>query len=186
MNRRMRLHSTGARAALGLFAEGALARGGFTRGALMAGLLSVAVSAQAQVPGATYKCVDDAGRSTYTNVKEEMTGRKCVVVMREVSVVPSTAPVPLSRPPADAASRVDSPTQRTRDADRRRILEQELQVADQQLVDARQKLAQQEQIRNGDERNAQRQQDRLKPFQDDVRVAESNVAALRKELSNLR
>jgi len=177
MNHRTRLRPTiRAWAALGLLAEGVL----------MVGLLTAAVSGQAQVPGATYKCVDDAGRSTYTNVKEEMTGRKCVVVMREVSVVPSTAPAPISRAPADTASRVDSPTQRNRDVDRRRILEQELQVADQQLVGARQKLAQQEQIRNGDERNAQRQQDRLKPFQDDVRVAEDNVAALRKELSNLR
>lgn len=45
----------------------------------------------AQVSGATYRCVDDAGRSTYTNVKEEMGGRKCVVVSREVEVVPAPA-----------------------------------------------------------------------------------------------
>ena len=150
-------------------------------------LLALALAAMggpafAQVPGATYRCVDDAGRSTYTNVKEEMTGRKCVIVMREVSVVPATAPPP-PRPAGDTAARVDSPIQRNRDVDRRRILEQELQVADQQLVDARQKLAQQESLRNGEPRQPP---DRLKPFQDDVRVAEDNVAALRKELSNLR
>jgi septal ring factor EnvC (AmiA/AmiB activator) len=145
-------------------------------------------AALAQVPGATYRCVDDAGRSTYTNVKEEMTGRKCVIVSREVSVIPATPIPPRLAAPATTPGQpaVDAPTQRTRDADRRRILEQELQVADQQLNDARQKLAQQESQRSGDERNAQRLQDRLKPFQDDVRVAEANVAALRKELSGLR
>ena len=150
-------------------------------------LAAVAVCAHGQSSGATYRCVDDAGRSTYTNVKEEMAGRKCVVVSREVSVVPSPAPFAAqSRPPGDTSAKVDTGTQRSRDADRRRILEEELQNADKQLADARQKLADQEAQRNGDERNYQRVLDRLKPFQDNVRVAEDNVAALRKELSALR
>jgi hypothetical protein len=163
---------------------------------------SAVAQAQAPAAGATYRCVDDAGRSTYTNVREEMAGKKCTVVSREVSVVPAPpASTPVSaggsRPPAarassdsasggSGASRVDSSTQRSRDGDRKRILEQELQSAEKQLAEARKKLSEQESIRNGDERNYQRVLDRLKPFQDDVRIAEDNVSALNKELSNIR
>ena len=151
--------------------------------------------AQAPAPaaGATYRCVDDAGRSTYTNVREEMAGKKCAVVSREVSVVPAppaAAPTTTQRPAAkqggDSGARVDAPTQRSRDGDRRRILEQELQNADKQLAEARRKLVEQEAIRSGDERNYQRVLDRLKPFQDDVRIGEENVSALKRELSNIR
>jgi hypothetical protein len=148
--------------------------------------------------GATYRCVDNAGRSTYTNVQEEMAGKKCTVVIREVSVVPVPKPAvpsaaqpsasrtdakPEAKPPAN---RVDPQTQRARDNDRRRILQDELANAEKALAAARQKLAEQESIRTGDEKNYQRVLDRLKPFQDDVRGAEANVAALKRELGNLR
>ena len=160
---------------------------------LVAGSLPPAL-AQLSAGGATYRCVDDAGRSTYTNVKEEMGGKKCTVVSREVSVVPAQTPAqasaPAARPsnsgPAAGPPRVDASTQRTRDNDRRRILDEELQSAERQLTAAKQTLAQQEAVRSGDERNFQRVLDRLKPFQEDVRRAEENVAALKREISNLR
>ena len=41
-------------------------------------------------------------------------------------------------------------------------------------------------MRFGDEKNYQRVLDRLKPYQDDVERHERNVAALQKELSNVR
>lgn len=59
------------------------------RFALLA-LLLTWEGALAQVPGITYRCVDDTGRSVYTNVKEEMSDRRCTIVSREVSVVPVT------------------------------------------------------------------------------------------------
>jgi hypothetical protein len=171
---------------------------------LITHLLALAVLAGptmaiAQSGGApTYRCVDASGRSTYTNVQEEMSGRKCTVVSREVSVVPAP-PLPQgarkpaasqagSAPPAAGApaARVDAQTQRNRDNDRRRILQEELQTAEKLLVSAKQKLSEQESVRSGDERNYQRVLDRLKPFQDEVRSAEDNVAALKRELGNLR
>lgn len=164
-------------------------------------VLASSTTSIAQSGGApTYRCVDASGRSTYTNVQEEMGGKKCTVVSREVSVVPAP-PLPQStRKPAASqagtappvagtgapAARVDSQTQRNRDNDRRRILQEELQTAEKLLVTARQKLSEQESVRNGDERNYQRVLDRLKPFQDEVRSAEDNVAALKRELGNLR
>lgn len=169
----------------------------------LAGMLLIAYApgliAQAPVGGqvaggATYRCVDNAGRSTYTNVQEEMTGKKCTIVSREVSVVPVPKPAapPVARSAttgSDAkppANRIDPQTQRARDSDRRRILQDELASAEKALAAARQKLAEQEAIRTGDEKNFQRVLDRLKPFQDEVRSAEDNVAALKRELANLR
>jgi len=148
--------------------------------------------------GGTYRCVDNAGRSTYTNVQEEMTGKKCTQVSREVSVVPVPKPTVQSAAQPSAsrsdarpdskqpANRIDPQTQRSRDTDRRRILQDELASAEKALAAARQKLAEQEAIRTGDEKNFQRVLDRLKPFQDEVRGAEDNVAALKRELANLR
>ncbi len=171
---------------------------------LLAGSAPLAL-AQISSSGATYRCVDGTGRSTYTNVKEEMDGKKCTVVSREVSVVPAQQPTPAARPPATkstttkpattksestpaAASpeRVAPGTQRARDNDRRRILEDELRNAEKSLATAKENLAQQESIRTGDERNYQRVLDRLKPYQDEVRRAEDNEAALKREISNLR
>lgn len=175
---------------------------------LLAGGGTSPALAQGTSAGGTYKCVDGAGRSTYTNVKEEMGGKKCTMVSREVSVVPAQEPTPTpaaksagpaaksggsaaSAPGSAArgtgpAQRVDPATQKTRDSDRRRILEEELRNAERELETAKKNLAAQEAVRSGDERNYQRVLDRLKPFQDEVRRSEDNVAALKREISNLR
>lgn len=170
---------------------------------LLLPLIGIAASmahAQGSQGGATYKCVDANGRSTYTNVKEEMGDKKCTVVSREVSVVPVPAPsnappassqraAPKSAPSGTASTpnaRVDASTQRARDNDRRRILEDELRTAESDLAVAKKNLAAQESVRSGDERNFQRVLERLKPFQDEVRRAEDNVAALKRELSTIR
>lgn len=163
-----------------------------TRKRFLVAMLSLtAVAAWGQQPGpVTYRCMDASGRSTYTNVQEEMAGKKCTVVSREVSVVPvERVPAPAAgagRPGGTPAVTGRPEAARVRDSDRRRILQEELQTAEKLLADARQKLADQESQRNGDERNYQRVLDRLKPFQDEVVRAEGNVEALRRELGNLR
>ena len=53
------------------------------------------------------------------------------------------------------------------------------------LSDSRKKLAEQEAIRGGDEKNYARVLERLKPYQDTVEVHEKNVEALKRELGNL-
>lgn len=141
---------------------------------------------------ATYRCVDAGGRSTYTNVKEEMTGKKCTVVSREISVVPAQQ---LPTQPAKAASgaakatgeRVDPNTQRGRDDTRRKILQEELDAADKRLSESRQKFAEQNSILSGEERLIpQKALDRIKPYRDEVERQEQNVTSLKRELSNLR
>lgn len=158
----------------------------------IAAFLALFGVADAHAQNATYRCVDPGGRSTYTNVKEEMTGRKCTVVSREVSVVPAQQ---LTGPPAKAAAgaakatgeRVDANTQRSRDDTRRKILQEELDAAEKRLSESRQKLAEQDSVRSVEERaNPQKALQRLKPHHEEVERQEQNVASLKRELSNLR
>jgi len=127
-----------------------------------------------------YKCPDASGRPTYTNVKRDTVGKNCTLVSKEVSVVP--AQVPGRAVQSSAAS--DSAS--ARNENRRRILESELQNEQQLLSDAQQKLAEQEGIRDGDERNYARVLERLKPYQEGVSQHTKNIEQLRGELGRLR
>lgn len=149
-------------------------------------LLGIGFSLPAQ--GDTYKCVDASGHATYTNIKEEIRGKNCTVVMREISVVPSNPHGPAA---AESASpkgfpKVDAATQRSRDNERRKILQDELSAEKKALTKAKEELAQQESVRNGNERNYQKVLDRLQPYKDAVERHEKNVEALNKELSNVK
>jgi uncharacterized protein DUF4124 len=127
-----------------------------------------------------YKCPDGSGRSTYTNVKRDTVGKNCTLVTKEVSVVPAQAPSRAA--PSSAASGGFS----ARNENRRKILESELQNEEQLLVDARQKLAEQQGIRNGDERNYARVLERLKPYQEAVDQHAKNIEQIRDELGRLK
>ncbi len=158
----------------------------------VAAVLGLACVAHAHAQSVTYRCVDANGRSTYTNVKEEMTGKKCTVVSREVSVVPAQqfAPQPTKGGSSAAKAggeRVDATTQRNRDDTRRKILQEELDSAEKRLAEARQKLSEQEAVRSAEERAMpQKALERLKSYQEEVGRQEQNVASLKRELSNLR
>ncbi|MFM9970222.1 MAG: DUF4124 domain-containing protein [Burkholderiales bacterium] len=141
-------------------------------------------AATALAQSTTYRCVDVNGRSTYTNIQEETTGKKCSVVSREVSVVPAervgTSGNAIAKPAAPL------PSTASRNNDRRKILEEELNGEQKRLAEARVKLAEQQGIRTGDEKNFQRVLDRLKPFTDTVEQHEKNVEQLRREISGIR
>jgi len=146
--------------------------------------------AQAQGGSTTYLCKDENGRSTYTNVKEEMIGKKCTAVSREVSVVPVMPVVPAPRAPATTAPagfpRVDAATQKSRDDGRRKILQNELTAEQQMFREAQQKLVEQEKVRTGEERNYAKVAERLQPFKDKLDQHQKNIEALQKELTNLK
>lgn len=82
--------------------------------------------------------------------------------------------------------RVSGNTQRARDNDRRRILEQEIADETKALELARQQLAEQEAMRTGDEKNYQRFLDRVQPFRDSVAGHERNLEAIKREIANLK
>ena len=136
-----------------------------------------------------YKCLDSNGRPLYTNEKKDTAGTKCELVSREVTVVPAQ-PVPPRQPAAKAGPSSfpkETPTERaTAKGRQREILEQELATEQKLLAEAKQKLAEQESVRSGDERNYAKVLERLQPYQDSVETHEKNVEALRRELSNAR
>jgi hypothetical protein len=161
---------------------------------LAAAALALAPASFAQ--GTVWRCAESDGRPHYTNIKKDTEGKTCQVVTKEVSVVPAgpAGALPAARSSAPQAAtatpsnfpRVDRETQRSRDDNRRRILEDELATEEKSLTDAKSKLTEQESMRHGDEKNYQRVLDRLKPYQEAVERHERNVSALKRELANLR
>ncbi len=131
-----------------------------------------------------WKCTDTDGNTRYTNVKGDAKGCKGL----------NLEPMNTSQPPARAQTQqkpanfpsVDNDTQRSRDAGRRKILEQELAQEQGQLDTAKKQLAEQKNTRLGTEKNFARLEERLKPFEDKVKLHENNVESLRKEIANIK
>jgi septal ring factor EnvC (AmiA/AmiB activator) len=133
-----------------------------------------------------YKCVDGTGRPLYTSDKRDTAGKKCKLVSREINVVPSQrkpsgASRELGRFPKETPDQVATAKGRQRE-----ILEKELAVEQAALSKARQDLAQQETVRQGNEQNYARVEERLRPFKDNIETHQKNIEALQRELSNLR
>jgi len=144
--------------------------------------LAAAAPLCAQQVQTIWSCKDKDGRPTMTNVKADTVGKECKVISEErVSAVPANkgGKTPANFPRESAAER------QAAKGKQRETLERELAQEESMLADSRKKLADQEAIRTGDEKNYQRVLDRLKPYQDTVEVHQKNVEALKRELSNL-
>lgn len=142
--------------------------------ALVPALWASAVSAD------IWECVDGSGNKRFTNLRNEAKGCKLLSV-GPPNTQPSAKSEPRATPPG--FPKVDSNTQKNRDNDRRKILEQELASEEKLLAQARKELAEQEGIRLGSEKNYQRVLDRLEPYKKKVKLHEDNSANLRRELA---
>lgn len=128
-----------------------------------------------------WKCVDQDGNTRYTNVKADAKGCKAL----ELDPINTLPAARVQQKPANFPN-VKSDTQKQRDADRRKILEQEMTQEQQQLELAKKQLAEQKDIRLGSEKNYARVEERLKPYEDKVRLHENNVESLKKEIANTK
>jgi hypothetical protein len=137
-----------------------------------------------------WECIDDSGNKRFTNIKAESKGCKLLSVS-----APNTVGNKPSSPKGEAARqspapkdfpRVDTNTQRQRDNDRLRILEQEFANEQRLLDQARKELSAQESVRLGSERNYQRVLERLEPYKKKVKLHEDNIANLKRELANTK
>ncbi len=159
-------------------------------------LLSSFLPAPAFAQSDIFLCTDDAGRKTFQNTGA---GKGCKRLdVQPLVTVPAPRLPPVSansnpvRPAMDQRAaanfpRVEAETQRARDSDRRRILEDELKGEEDKLARLRSDFNNGQPERNGDEtRNYARYQERVARMQDDIQRSESNVAALRRELALLR
>ena len=151
---------------------------------------SLAVEAQSSE---IFLCVDADGNKTFQNVG---TGKGC----KRMDVGPVLS-VPAPRLPPQRATkesedrvtvspvnfpRVDRETQRSRDTDRKRVLEDELKAEDEKLTRLKSEYNSGEPERRGDERNFALYAERVQKLRDDVARAEGNVNALRREIALLR
>ena len=128
-----------------------------------------------------FKCVDADGKVTYSNEGGGAKGCKQLSSEQTVSTISMRAnPSPATFP------RVSDQTQKERDKARRQVLEKELEDEQLALEEAREKLAEQQSVRYGDEKNYQRVLDRLQSYKDTVERRERNIEALTQELSELR
>ena len=135
----------------------------------MAALLAMALTAApafapAQQIETLWNCRDKDGRTILTNQQSDTVGKECRVVHQQrVTVVPppkagAKAPSPAGFPKESAADRASSKDKQ------RQTLERELSQEQEMLADARRKLAEQEAVRSGDERNYAKVLERLKPL----------------------
>jgi Domain of unknown function (DUF4124) len=131
---------------------------------ILTAFLLLACSAAAAQP---VKCVDAKGKVRYID-QSMMAQEKCEPVKNKTQIMqtqPGAINPSASAPPPNVDQR-----------------EASVRAAEQQLEQARKALADQEAIRNGDEKNYQRVLDRLKPYQDAVTKAEQNLDQARRNL----
>ena len=134
----------------------------------------------------TCKYLDREGRVIYSNTPNSPPKGATKVKCFED---PSPKPAPAATRDPDTKAklpRVSESTQKTRDDERRRILERELADETTQLAQAKEQLAAQEAVRNGNERNYQRFLDRVQPYRDTVANHERNLEAIKREIANLK
>lgn len=143
----------------------------------------LASTAQADI----YKCMDDSGHTTYTNGKPEAGQKNCSLMTKDQPVSTAAPQKKASATPTPASfPKVDGDTQKSRDNDRRKILETELATETKALAAAKKELAEQEATRLGDEKNYQKFIDRVQPYKDKVALHERNIDALNKEIAKLK
>ena len=153
------------------------------RFALVGAVACQQVYAQAAVE-TLWNCKDKEGRTILTNQQQDTVGKECRIVQQQrVTVVPSSKaagkPSPQNFPKESTADRMGAKDKQ------RQTLERELSQEEALLTDAKRKLAEQEQIRTGDEKNYARVLERLQPYKDAVEVHSKNIEALKRELANL-
>lgn len=152
-------------------------------------LLTVLLGVSPAVLGEIYECVEPSGAKLFTSDPKEAKAKGCKAMnLGPPNTVSTTKPQGKAVPQPSPANfpKVDQDTQKQRDSDRRRLLEQELANEDKLLAQAKKDLAEQESIRLGSESNYQRVLNRLEPYKKQVALHESNVANLKREIAGIR
>jgi hypothetical protein len=158
---------------------------------------------QANAQDNMFKCTMTDGRVEYTN-RPPADERNCTRLNIEPSVVlpaPTALPRPPAAPPAAAPARpapsasspapagfprVDAPTQRARDTDRKRILEEELRAQEARYAELAKAYSNGQPERQGDERNYQRYVDRVQRMKDDLDRVQGDINSVKSELGKLQ
>ena len=154
-------------------------------------LVAFCAPAQADV---MYQCTDADGHKSFSNLKSETKGATCTVLDLgpALSVPTQGAKSSTSSASPSTFPKVDQTTQRSRDNDRRRILENELAEEQKNLEQAKKLLAEQQDMVLPNERmqggaiSGGKVEERVQPFKDKVALHERNIEAIQKEIGRLR
>ncbi len=132
-----------------------------------------------------YKCIDERGNTTFTNTGST---KGCTKMTADPVVIPKGINTPKSSSAQTPSGfpKVDGAMQKSRDSDRRRILEDELRDKEARLADLKRDYNNGEPERQGGERNYQKYLDRTARLKEDVSRAESDVASIRSELGKVQ
>jgi hypothetical protein len=140
-----------------------------------------------------YQCVDESGHKSFSNIKSSVKGCQMhgdgsgfePVAFRRQGAGAKT-PTPAAFP------RLDDSAQKSRDTDRRRILEGELAAEQKNWKRRRRILAEQEAVVLPEERMqvapsaGGKVLERVQPYKDKVALHERNIEAIQKEIAKLR
>jgi len=149
---------------------------------LVAFALPAAASASAQT---IYRCTDANGGMLISNTRVDKSCKPVVITQDATIPAPKAKAAGAAANPTPAGfPRVQEDTQKARDTDRKRILEQELAGEQRSLDQAQRELTEQQTLRPAE--SAATTLDRVQPYRDRVAQHERNIAAIQKELSGLR
>lgn len=143
--------------------------------------------------GAVYRCPGPPVLYTDALSAEEARERGCRTIEgAPITVIQATKPRPAAAGAGNGASgarsgegKIDPAAQRQRDGDARRILEAELKREEDKLVTLKREYNNGEPERRGDERNFQRYMDRVAEMKAGIARTESDIAALKREITKL-
>ncbi len=156
-------------------------------------LLCAACVSNAQAQNDVYVCTDENGAKEYKNTGTTKGCRKVELPGLSIASQPKrtaqgAATVASGAAGAVAANfpKVDADTQKSRDSDRTLLLQQELNTEEKKLAGLKADFNNGEPERRGDERNYAKYQERVAGMKDDIARSERNIAALKRELANVR
>ncbi len=163
---------------------------GIAAAALLAGFATASLGADGVDGNITYRCPNNDYKNTISAKEAEKLGCKRLEGA-PVTVIQTTRPrapavsggTPV--PAVAAAGRIDPASQRARDTDARRILENELRVEEERLSALKKDYNGGQPERQGDEKNYQRYVERVAEMSAAIARKEVDVAALKREIQKL-
>lgn len=151
--------------------------------------LASTVAGQAYAQSTVYLCTDAKGNKEYTNTpvkgckKMALPGLTTVAAPKKASASGANGKK-VSAP--NGFPKVDDKTQKSRDSDRKQILQDELKTEEDKLAKLKAEYKGGEPERVGGEQNYAKYQERVAKMKEDVERAEKNVEALKREIANLK
>jgi hypothetical protein len=129
-----------------------------------------------------FQCTDASGRIEYKNTGETKGCKKIVV---EPVVVPGAKVANNTPRNTPNFPIVDAATQKSRDTDRRKILEDELNTQRTKMAQLQKDYNNGEPERTGDERNYQRYLDKVQQMKDTISRTQSDIDSIQGEIGKL-